>query len=47
MNTQTKKPFTYSDSFVGTDPHAAYSSSSTHATQDAVKTLLREVSKLN
>ena len=47
MNTQTKKPFTYGDSCVGTDPHAAYSPSSTRATQDAVKALLREVFKLN
>jgi len=47
MNTQTKKPFTYGDSCLGKDPHAAYSPSSTRATQDAVKALLREVFKLN
>jgi dienelactone hydrolase len=47
MNTQTKKPFTYGDSCVGTDPHAAYSPSSTRATQDAVKALLKEVFRLN
>ena len=47
MNTQTKKPFTYGDSCVGTDPHVAYSASSTRATQDAVKALLKEVFKLN
>jgi dienelactone hydrolase len=46
-NTQTKKPFTYGDSCVGTDPRVAYSASSTRATQDAVKALLREVFKLN
>jgi dienelactone hydrolase len=47
MNTETKKPFTYSDSCVGRDPHLAYSAASTHATENAVKALLREVFKLN
>jgi hypothetical protein len=47
MNTETKKPFTYGDSCVGRDPHMAYSATSTHATEDAVKALLKEVFKLN
>jgi dienelactone hydrolase len=47
MNTQTKIPFTYSDSCIGRDPHVAYSAASTHATEVAVKLLLKEVFKLN
>jgi dienelactone hydrolase len=47
MNTETKQPFTYRDSCVGKDPHMAYSAASTHATEVAVKALLREVFKLN
>jgi dienelactone hydrolase len=47
INTQTKKPFTYNDSCVGRDPHVAYSAASTRATEDAVKSLLKGVFKLN
>jgi dienelactone hydrolase len=47
MNTETKKPFTFGDSCAGRDPHVAYSPSSTHATEDAVKALLKDVFKLN
>jgi dienelactone hydrolase len=46
-NVETKKPFTYNDSCVKRDPHVAYSASSTHATEEAVKALLKEVFKLN
>jgi dienelactone hydrolase len=46
-NTETKKPFTYNDSCVKRDPHVAYSASSTHATEEAVKALLKEVFRLN
>jgi dienelactone hydrolase len=46
-NTETKKPFTYNDSCVKRDPHVAYSASSTHATENAVKDLLKELFKLN
>jgi dienelactone hydrolase len=46
-NTETKKPFTYGDSCVKRDPHVAYSASSTRATEEAVKVLLKDVFKLN
>jgi hypothetical protein len=46
-NTETKNPFTYNDSCVKRDPHVAYSASSTHASEEAVKALLKDVFKLN
>ena len=45
INTATQKPFTYGDACVGRNPHVAYSASSTHATEDAVKALLKAVFK--
>jgi dienelactone hydrolase len=47
INTATQKPFSYADACLGRNPHVAYSASSTHATEDAVKTLLKKVFKLN
>jgi dienelactone hydrolase len=47
INTATQKPFTDGDDCVGRNPHVAYSVSSTHATEDAVKALLKTVFKLN
>jgi dienelactone hydrolase len=47
INVTTQKPFGNADACVGRNPHIAYSASSTHATEDAVKTLLRTVFKLN
>ena len=47
INTATKRPFSYSDTCVGRNPHVAYSPSSTQASNEAVKTLLKSVFKLN
>jgi dienelactone hydrolase len=47
VNTATHRPFTYSDDCLGRNPHIAYSATSTHATEDAVKALLETVFKLN
>ncbi len=47
VNMATQKPFTNADACVGRNPHVAYSAGSTHATEDAVKALLRTVFKLN
>ena len=47
VNVATQKPFTYADDCVGRNPHVAYSAISTHATEDAVKALLKTVFKLN
>jgi dienelactone hydrolase len=47
INTATQQPFTYVDACVGRNPHVAYSVSSTHATEDAVKTLLKAVFRLD
>jgi dienelactone hydrolase len=47
VNTATQKPFSYADACLGRNPHVAYSASSTRATEDAVKTLLRKIFKLN
>jgi dienelactone hydrolase len=47
INTATQKPFTYADDCVGRNPHVAYSASSTRATEDAIKALLKTVFKLN
>ena len=47
LNMATQKPFSFADACVGRNPHIAYSASSTHATEDAVKTLLRTVFRLD
>ena len=47
MNTETKKPFTYNNSCVGKNPHIAYSATSTHAAEVAVKTMLTTAFRLN
>ena len=48
INVETAKPFDQNnDRCVGRNPHVAYSASSTRATEDAVKALLRTVFKLN
>lgn len=47
LNAATQKPFSFADACVGRNPHVAYSASSTHATEDAVETLLRTVFKLD
>jgi dienelactone hydrolase len=47
INMATQKPFTSADDCVGRNPHVAYSATSTHATEDAVKALLKTVFKLN
>jgi dienelactone hydrolase len=46
INTATQKPFSYADACVGRGAHVAYSATSTRATEDAVKELLRTVFKL-
>jgi dienelactone hydrolase len=47
INTATQKPFTYADECVGRNPHLAYSATSTRATEESVKSLLKTVFKLN
>lgn len=47
LNMATQKPFSFADACIGRNPHIAYSASSTQATEDAVKMLLRMVFKLN
>lgn len=47
LNMATMKPFTFEDGCVGRNPHVAYSASATHATEVAVKDLLRTAFKLN
>ena len=47
INTETHMPFSYADRCLGRNPHLAYSATSTRATEDAVKSLLRSVFKLN
>jgi dienelactone hydrolase len=47
INLATQRPFTNADACVGRNPHVAYSVSSTHATEGAVKTLLMTVFKLD
>ncbi len=46
INADTQKPFAYSDSCVGRNPHIAYSAASTHSTEQDVKALLKSVFKL-
>jgi dienelactone hydrolase len=47
INMATQKPFTYADDCVGRNPHVAYSASLTHATEEAVKALLKTTFRLN
>ena len=47
VNIQTRMPFAYGDQCVGRNPHVAYSATSTRATEEAVKALLKAVFKLN
>ena len=47
VNTATNKPFTYADDCVGRNPHVAYSPKATHATEEAVRLLLKKVFKLD
>jgi dienelactone hydrolase len=47
VNVATQKPFSNADACVGRNPHVAYSASSTRATEDAVKSLLRTLFKVN
>jgi len=48
VNTETQKPFDQNrDSCVGRNAHVAYSATATHATEEAVKALLKTVFKLN
>jgi dienelactone hydrolase len=47
VNAATQKPFSYADTCVGRNPHVAYSASSTRATEDAVRILLKTVFKLD
>ena len=47
INTATHRPFTYEDDCVGRNPHLAYSANATHATEEAVKGLLRRVFRLD
>jgi dienelactone hydrolase len=47
VNTSTQKLFTYNDACVALNPHVAYSATSTHATEDAVKSLLKTAFRLN
>jgi dienelactone hydrolase len=47
INTATNKPFTYADDCLGRNPHVAYSAKATHATEEAVRILLKKVFKLN
>jgi dienelactone hydrolase len=46
LNTETQKPFSYSDACVKRNPHIADSAASTHSTEDTVKPLLKAVFKL-
>ena len=47
INMATHKPFTSADGCVGKGAHVAYSATATRATEDAVRTLLAQVYKLN
>ncbi len=46
INTATHKPFTYADNCLGRSAHVAYSAKATHATEEAVKLLLKRVFNL-
>lgn len=47
VNVNTQQPFKSTDDCVQRSPHVAYSSSSTQATEEAIKTLLATTFKLN
>jgi hypothetical protein len=47
VNTATHKPFTYGDDCLGRNAHVAYSAKATHATEEAVRILLKKVFNLN
>jgi dienelactone hydrolase len=47
VNTATNKAFTYADACVGRDPHVAYSSQATQATEQAVRVLLKKAFRLD
>ena len=47
INMTTQKPFTFADACVGRNPHVAYSATSTRATEESVRSLLKVVFKLN
>jgi dienelactone hydrolase len=46
INEATHKPFTSADDCVGRNAHVAYSAKATHATEDAVRVLLKKVFEL-
>jgi len=45
INTATQRPFTNADECVGRNPHLAYSATSTRATEESVKSLLKTIFK--
>ena len=47
INTATNKPFTYADDCLGRNPHVAYSAKATHATEEAIRVLLKKVFELD
>ena len=47
INVATHKPFTYADDCLGRNAHVAYSAKATHETEEAIRTLLKKVFKLN
>jgi dienelactone hydrolase len=47
VNTATNKPFTYADDCIGRNPHVAYSAEATHATEEAVRALLKKIFELD
>jgi dienelactone hydrolase len=47
INTATNKPFTYADDCLGRNPHVAYSAKAMHATEEAIRSLLKRVFKLD
>ncbi|HEX3504816.1 MAG TPA: dienelactone hydrolase family protein [Xanthobacteraceae bacterium] len=47
INMATHKPFTFADGCLGRGAHVAYSAKATHATEEAVRTLLERAYKLN
>jgi len=46
INVATHKPFTHADDCVGRNAHVAYSAKATHATENAVRLLLKKVFEL-
>jgi hypothetical protein len=47
INTATHKPFTFADGCLGRGAHVAYSAQATGATEEALRTLLERIYKLN